>query len=565
MNTPEFWADEIGANAQKSDFSHDVSTESLFSEIYALKQNIGGKRLSASDLNNFLKVLSENTFYFQHGGTWEYHRGFTYPKNAMVVYDNAIFICLEENSTYPYSEAWKKVFDIAETPAEIKQRLEQLITDAETEFRNSISETVSDYTAKFESVNGDIETVRANHEDLALRVSANEEHLSATDAGIQTLQDQDTQHDTRLNALDNALSSVQAKNTDQDSKITALQRTTADHETRITSNANRIQAVTAYASDNTARIQVLEGDLSTAKADIVNNASAISALSEDTKAERDRIEAKFDGITTEIINNTYTKTEIDTKLSNVYTYKGSVQAVANLPVNAALGDVYDVKELGMNYAWDGVSWDSLGTIVNPQRIDDDLQDIRLDLSGIHDSITGLTDTDSTLDAKIDTEVSTLNTKIDTEVQALTTADTTLDAKIDSVEDTLSTGLASEVQTLNSRITSEIATLRAYIDEQISNLDTALKAYANDLDSAVKAKITKLHQAKTVTVEPESATVVTFDIEDYFNADVRVLVQDPETDNLFINSEGAVTLAYTSNGYKVINETAEALTVMLILN
>lgn len=50
-------------------------------------------------------------------------------------------------------------------------------------------------------------------------------------------------------------------------------------------------------------------------------------------------------------------------LTSMYKYKGSVATVSALPAqNNTVGDVYDVQETGMNYAWNGTSWDSLGEI-----------------------------------------------------------------------------------------------------------------------------------------------------------------------------------------------------------
>lgn len=60
----------------------------------------------------------------------------------------------------------------------------------------------------------------------------------------------------------------------------------------------------------------------------------------------------------------YTKLEVDAKLVGVYTFKGSVDTVADLPTNAEVGDVYDVKTDGTNYAWTGTIWDALGGIIN---------------------------------------------------------------------------------------------------------------------------------------------------------------------------------------------------------
>lgn len=60
------------------------------------------------------------------------------------------------------------------------------------------------------------------------------------------------------------------------------------------------------------------------------------------------------------------KPEIPTKdeLTNVYKYKGSVANVAALPAaDNTTGDVYNVEDTGMNYAWNGTEWDALGQIL----------------------------------------------------------------------------------------------------------------------------------------------------------------------------------------------------------
>lgn len=56
---------------------------------------------------------------------------------------------------------------------------------------------------------------------------------------------------------------------------------------------------------------------------------------------------------------------IETGLSSVFHYRGSVQAYSDLSgiTNPEVGDVYNVIADGMDYAWTGESWDSLGTLV----------------------------------------------------------------------------------------------------------------------------------------------------------------------------------------------------------
>ena len=55
---------------------------------------------------------------------------------------------------------------------------------------------------------------------------------------------------------------------------------------------------------------------------------------------------------------------INNAVSSAYKYKGSVAKVSDLPANPSTGDVYDVQETGMNYAWNGSAWDALGQLID---------------------------------------------------------------------------------------------------------------------------------------------------------------------------------------------------------
>lgn len=62
---------------------------------------------------------------------------------------------------------------------------------------------------------------------------------------------------------------------------------------------------------------------------------------------------------------TEVQTAIDTAVSSAYKYKGSVASENALPSSGnTTGDVYDVQDTGMNYAWNGSSWDALGQLID---------------------------------------------------------------------------------------------------------------------------------------------------------------------------------------------------------
>lgn len=59
------------------------------------------------------------------------------------------------------------------------------------------------------------------------------------------------------------------------------------------------------------------------------------------------------------------KSAIDSAVSSVYKYKGSVATYNDLPsTGLTVGDVYNVEDTGDNYAWDGTAWDKLSGIVD---------------------------------------------------------------------------------------------------------------------------------------------------------------------------------------------------------
>lgn len=61
---------------------------------------------------------------------------------------------------------------------------------------------------------------------------------------------------------------------------------------------------------------------------------------------------------------------INSKISSVMKYKGTVDDYTNLPSNATIGDTYNVtnssdnNNAGDNFCWNGTSWDNLGGTID---------------------------------------------------------------------------------------------------------------------------------------------------------------------------------------------------------
>lgn len=57
--------------------------------------------------------------------------------------------------------------------------------------------------------------------------------------------------------------------------------------------------------------------------------------------------------------------DLNEKVSSVYRYKGSVANKEALPTTGnVIGDVYNAEDSGMNYGWNGTTWDTLGSEVD---------------------------------------------------------------------------------------------------------------------------------------------------------------------------------------------------------
>ena len=65
------------------------------------------------------------------------------------------------------------------------------------------------------------------------------------------------------------------------------------------------------------------------------------------------------------IQDAYTKSEIDSRLTSGMHYRGSVPTQADLPASGNVaGDFWNAADTGNNYAWDGTEWDFVGNIID---------------------------------------------------------------------------------------------------------------------------------------------------------------------------------------------------------
>lgn len=76
---------------------------------------------------------------------------------------------------------------------------------------------------------------------------------------------------------------------------------------------------------------------------------------------KDQTDVNIKVVADDLANNYYNKSQVDSKFTSVYIFKGSVDTIEDLPTEGNIvGDVWNVRKNDTNYAWTSEGWDALG-------------------------------------------------------------------------------------------------------------------------------------------------------------------------------------------------------------
>ena len=183
---------------------------------------------------------------------------------------------------------------------------------------------------------------------------------------------------------------------------------------------------------------------------IATNKNKLASVEAELSSYKDNNDLKVSNIKNNLESNYYTKdeiynrNEIDGKLSSALKYKGSVGTYSDLLSisNPSLGDMYNVSDTGINYAWNGAEWDALSPVI-------DVSDYYTK-GEVNNRLDNLANKN---------EVYTRN-QIDSKISNINVTTDNLTTRINNV--------SNNVTTLGNRVTSEV-----------SNLNTAIEASNDD--------------------------------------------------------------------------------------
>lgn len=125
-----------------------------------------------------------------------------------------------------------------------------------------------------------------------------------------------------------------------------------------------VQEVTQQIREDFVPTEKFNSELEPVKTDVAETKTKVEANEAAIEQNTSKLnELQSTAATKESLNNYYTKSDVDAKISGVYHYKGSVATYEDLPTeNVELGDVYNITSTGMNYAWTSDGWDALGNL-----------------------------------------------------------------------------------------------------------------------------------------------------------------------------------------------------------
>lgn len=293
-------------------------------------------------------------------------------------------------------------------------------------------------------------------------VKAETEERKTADEAIKALVQSETNArtsgDANLEEADTAIrASISKEISDREAAVNA------EETARISAVDTVSNAITKEMNDRIAAITEVEASVDAISVDTLKNAGDFGKVLMKTAAVKDAATALG--------------------LLSVLNYKGSVATEKQLPKKAETGDVYNVADTGMNYAWDGSKWDALGAVTTLNSL-------------------GLTATAEELNNVAGT-TSAIQTQINTEIADRKKADTDLTSALTKkVEDEATRAIAAE-QAAHTLAESKLATV-AHDDTITGDGTTANQLHA--VPTSVDALTGATNIAKTILKASDAGAV-----------------------------------------------------------
>ncbi len=275
---------------------------------------------------------------------------FQYAKSPTGALSGASFIQQTEDAI---NDIGGKLVEYNAISEETKRKAEQAISMSETAL-NTANQALTQSAQAIETAN----TAKAQSNSAVTESRAAKEAAEAAQLDAEeSARDAESSRQAAEDANEAAQAAAQRAQTAQDTAETAQE------------NAYAARQAASQAQESATRA---EANALLAQSQAAESAAAAEALadgvvrydSSQTLNASQKTQARTN-IGAADASDTYTKDEVDAKVSSALIFKGSVATYDDLPTEGNVtGDMWNVLDTGANYAWTGEAWDKLSETID---------------------------------------------------------------------------------------------------------------------------------------------------------------------------------------------------------
>lgn len=275
---------------------------------------------------------------------------FQYAKSPTGALSGASFIQQTEDAI---NDIGGKLVEYNAISEETKRKAEQAISTSETAL-NTANQALTQSAQAIETAN----TAKAQSDSAVTESRAAKEAAEAAQLDAEeSARDAESSRQAAEDANEAAQAAAQRAQTAQDTAETAQE------------NAYAARQAASQAQESATRA---EANALLAQSQAAESAAAAEALadgvvrydSSQTLNASQKTQARTN-IGAADASDTYTKAEVDAKVSSALIFKGSVATYDDLPTDGNVtGDMWNVLDTGANYAWTGEAWDKLSETID---------------------------------------------------------------------------------------------------------------------------------------------------------------------------------------------------------
>lgn len=275
---------------------------------------------------------------------------FQYAKSPTGALSGASFIQQTEDAI---NDIGGKLVEYNAISEETKRKAEQAISTSETAL-NTANQALTQSAQAIETAN----TAKAQSDSAVTESRAAKEAAEAAQLDAEeSARDAESSRQAAEDANEAAQAAAQRAQTAQDTAETAQENAYA---ARQAASQAQESATRAEANSLLAQSQAAESAAAAeALADGVVRYDSSQTLNASQKTQARTNIGAADA------SDTYTKAEVDAKVSSALIFKGSVATYDDLPTDGNVtGDMWNVLDTGANYAWTGEAWDKLSETID---------------------------------------------------------------------------------------------------------------------------------------------------------------------------------------------------------